>query len=54
MYEPRDLEETKKPGMFELKKENERNVVVYGVSRGDIISIENLDEHVVSNYCLGD
>ena len=40
--------------MFELRKENERNVAVYGVSRGDMISIDNMDEHVVSKYCLGD
>ena len=40
--------------MFELKKESEKNVAVYGVSRGEMISIENLDEHVVSKYCIGD
>ena len=33
MYNKKDLREKKK-GMFELKKENEKNVAIYGVSKG--------------------
>ena len=38
MFEKEDLEEKKK-GMFELAKESEKNVVAYGVSKGEMISI---------------
>lgn len=53
MYKEGDLTERKK-GMFELVKESEKNVVVYGVSRGEMISLEDLEEHKVSRFCLGE